>query len=302
VLPPEVNASQAGCTVTAEGAVRIGLGYVLGVRGDDVAALVAAREAHGPFRSLEDLASRAGAGRATLEQLAWSGACDRLAAGGRRQALWELGVTAAGHRVAMGTQLALPLGAGDGPSLPALGAWDSMIADYSTTGLTTADHPMRLMREELRERGLVSSRDLERLAHGSRVRLGGLVVARQRPGTANGVCFLLLEDEEGTLNLIVPPRIYERDRLTVRTEPLVVAEGVLERHASAGGAINVLCQALAPLHRAGPAAVVKDFSPLDERELEERRREQESDLAATGTGDIRAVAPPVMTFGAGRRR
>ena len=76
------------------------------------------------------------------------------------------------------------------------------------------------------------------------MRIGGLVVARQRPGTAKGVCFLLLEDEDGTVNLIVPPPVYERDRLTVRTEPLVLAEGRLERHASAGGAINVLVNRL----------------------------------------------------------
>ena len=90
VLAPDVNASAVGCTVVdppgggAAGAVRLGLGYVLGVRADEVAALVAAREAEGPFRSLDDLASRAGAGRPALEQLAWSGACDALVTGGGR--------------------------------------------------------------------------------------------------------------------------------------------------------------------------------------------------------------------------
>ena len=79
ILPPDVNASEVGCTVTPEGAVRIGLGYVLGVRADEVAELVAARDAHGPFDSLDDLASRAGAGRPALDRLAWSGACDALA-------------------------------------------------------------------------------------------------------------------------------------------------------------------------------------------------------------------------------
>ena len=79
ILPPDVNASEVGCTVTVDGAVRLGLGYVLGVRADEVAALVAARDADGPFESLDDLASRAGAGRPALERLAWSGACDALA-------------------------------------------------------------------------------------------------------------------------------------------------------------------------------------------------------------------------------
>ena len=79
------------------------------------------------------------------------------------------------------------------------------------------------------------------------MRVGGIVVARQRPGTAKGVVFLLLEDETGTVNVIVPPKVYARDRLTVRTEPLVVVEGVLERFASAGGAINLLVRRIAPL-------------------------------------------------------
>jgi error-prone DNA polymerase len=329
VFPPEVNASEVGCTVvdgTGGGpAVRIGLGYVLGVRADDVEALVAARQAEGPFRSVEDLASRAGAGRAALEQLAWSGACDALAGGDRRRALWELGAAAPGRRLLtsvvgasgqrirteLGTQLALPLDVGEAPALAALSGWDAMIADYATTGLT---------------KGMVANADLARLRHGMPVRLGGLVVARQRPGTAKGVCFLLLEDETGTVNLVVPPNVYERDRTIVRAEPLVVAEGVLERHASAGGAINVVCRRLLRLDASGhlqarptelgknyaivggqerPAAQVKDFSMLDAIELarqEAAREAEREELAPTGTGDFRAVAPPVQSFAAGRRR
>jgi error-prone DNA polymerase len=351
VLPPDVNASAAGCTVIDVDAagtpgVRIGLGYVLGVRADDVEALVAAREAAGPFGSVEDLASRAGAGRGALEQLAWSGACDALAGGSRRRALWDLGVAAPGKRLLtsvvgasgrrvraeMGTQLALPLGVGEAPALPGLTGWEAMIADYTTTGLTTAEHPLGLLRPELRGKGMVSSGELSRLRHGSSVRIGGLVVARQRPGTAKGVCFLLLEDEAGTINLIVPPDVYERDRTVVRAEPLVVAEGVLERHASAGGAINIVCRRLVRLDASGhlqarpaadvgahhvtavtggvaerPAAQVKDFSMLDALELarqDARRAAEETgdDLAATGTGDFRAVAPAVQSFAAGRRR
>src|SRR6185436_8315008 len=106
----DVNASGAGCTVTPAGAVRIGLGYVLGVRADEIRALVAAREAEGPFRSLDELAARAGAGRAALDRLAWSGACDALAGGDRRVALWRLGVAAPGRKLGEdATQLSLPL-------------------------------------------------------------------------------------------------------------------------------------------------------------------------------------------------
>ena len=168
----------------------------------------------------------------------------------------------------------------------------------------------------------MTAADLDRLPHGARVEIGGLVVARQRPGTANGIVFLLLEDETGTINLIVPPAVYERDRLAVRTEPLVVARGRLERHPAAGGAINVLVNRIIPLAAPDrPTAEVKEFSLLDERELE--RAQAERQLVAVGAGapaaaaaaagpaapagpsdggDFRAVAPPIMSFAQGRRR
>ena len=263
---PDVNASEAECTVETIGPparVRIGLGYVLGVRRDEVEALVAARQPGGPFRSLADLASRAGAGRPALEKLAWAGACDALAipsagtgassstrvASARRAALWQLGVAAPGERVADGTQLALPLDVPAAPELRALNPWEGMVADYATTGLTLGPHPLALLRPSLA--GTVSCRDLEDLPHEARVRIGGLVVARQRPGTAKGIVFILLEDEFGTINLIVPPPVYERHRLTVRSEPLILADGRLERLPIAGGAINVYVRDLRPAGRPG---------------------------------------------------
>jgi error-prone DNA polymerase len=335
--PPTPATSLAGAAALptpaaspARSAVRLGLGYVLGVRADEVAALVAARESGGLFRSLDDLASRAGAGRPSLTQLAWSGACDDLA-GGRRPALWRLGAAAPAYGVGdRGTQLSLGLELPKAPDLPALDDWAAMIADYATTGVTIDRHPLRLVRAGLKARGIVSSADLDDLRHDARVRVAGLVVARQRPGTAKGVVFLLLEDETGTVNVIVPPRVYERDRLVVRTEPLVVIEGTLERFASAGGAINVLVTGLVPLDApnllARPRAQIKDFSMLDARELARAQAERLDELprvaaavaggataahvrppasdTAHGDGaeDFRAVAPPVMSFAQGRRR
>jgi error-prone DNA polymerase len=147
----------------------------------------------------------------------------------------------------------------------------------------------------------VTSVDLEEMRHGSRVKAGGLVVARQRPGTAAGMVFVLLEDEYGVLNLIVPPKVYERHRLLVRTEPLLLVEGKLERFAAAGGAINIVVDKVASI--AAPdrlVAQIKDFSLLDEQVrigLAEQERSTEADA-----DDFRAVAPPVMSFAAGRRR
>jgi error-prone DNA polymerase len=308
VLAPDVNASEAGCTVTSDGAVQVGLGYVLGVRSDEIAALVAAREAGGAggaggaFSSLADLASRAGAGRAALERLAWSGACDALAGGDRRVALWQLGVAAPGVQVRdrEGVQLALALDLPAPPSLKPLPAWEAMVADYATTGLTATTHPIRLLRPRLRGDGAVGIGELGRLQHGAPVSVGGLVVARQRPGTAKGILFLLLEDEHGTVNVVVSPQVYERHRLEVRTEPLLLVEGRLERYASAGGAINIVARRVLRLEVPDRlAAEVKDISQLD---LAELARQAELQGAATGTDDFRAVAPAVQSFAAGRRR
>jgi error-prone DNA polymerase len=313
VLPPDVNESGAECEMEVEaavgedaggGRVRIGLGYVRGVRDQEVKALVSVREDGGRFRALSDLASRAGAGSPSLELLAWSGACDSLVVGERRSArriaLWQLGVATPGRKVPGGTQLALPLDLPAPPELKGLSSWEAMLADYGTTGLTTSTHPLALLRGRL-PADAVTSRDLETIDHGARVRTGGLVVARQRPGTANGIVFILLEDEYGTINLIVPPPVYERHRLIVRTEPLMLIEGKVERFAAAGGTMNVLVDNLASI--AAPdrmLAEVKDFSMLDEqvrRGLAEQRA-----AGQTENEDFRAVAPPVMSFASGRRR
>ncbi|HUA46251.1 MAG TPA: error-prone DNA polymerase [Solirubrobacteraceae bacterium] len=328
VLPPEVNESDADCSIEITGEairVRIGLGYVRGVAEQEVKELVAARQAGGRFKSLADLASRAGSSAGALELLAWSGACDSLVdaapqrdgrrrltaaprGSARRIALWQLGVATPGRRVPGGMQLALPLDLPAPPELRTLSRWESMLADYGTTGLTVKSHPMALMRDRLPE-GLVRSPELATLRHGTRVRVGGLVVARQRPGTANGIVFVLLEDEHGTINLIVPAEVYERHRLTVRTEPLILAAGKLERLPAAGGAINVLVDRVesidAPDHI---AAEVKDFSMLDEQvrrglaEQRSQRSQRDRTSRETEAEDFRAVAPPVMSFASGRRR
>ncbi len=321
VEPPDVNESEVECDIELAagsgpgppaaggppGRVRIGLGYVRGVRGDEVAELVAARRSGGRFRGLSDLASRTGAGSASLELLAWSGACDSLAGlagarpgAARREALWQLGVTTPGRRVPGGTQLALPLDLPAPPTLRELSEWERMLADYSALGLTARAHPLGLLRARMAP-GVVTSQDLSSLPHGRRVRVGGLVVARQRPGTAAGVVFVLLEDEHGVINLIVPPQVYERHRLTVRTEPLMMAEGRLERHPAAGGAINVLVDRVSSIDAPDRlVAEIKDFSMLDEQV---RRGLAAAPVAAGAEAeDFRAVAPPVMSFASGRRR
>src|SRR6266536_3994618 len=103
-----------------------------------------------------------------------------------------------------------------------------MLADSRTTRLSVGIHPLELLRPHLPE-GVLSSAQLERCRDGRRVGVAGMAVARQRPSTAKGVGFLLLEDEQGQVNLIVPPQVYERFRPLVRGEPLLLARGTFER-------------------------------------------------------------------------
>jgi error-prone DNA polymerase len=325
ILPACVVASGARCLVerSAVGlgersAVRLGIGYVNGVREQEIRALVREREEGGPWRSLGDLAARSGASSETLGKLAWAGACDSLAEGPvegrRRQALWQLGVAVPGVPVAEGTQLALPLEPHAGPELRALSAWERMLADYGSTGVTLREHPLELMRPDL-PADLLTSGQLEQATHGRRVRVAGLVVARQRPATAKGVTFMLLEDEQGTINLIVPPPVHERFRLAVRAEPLVLAMGRLEHRE---GTINVLVDRIERLERPDlPRAEIRHIEPSrswSTQEPAESRRQmphpaQPAEPAASGRvgvspriaseeeADLRAVAPAGHSFG-----
>ncbi len=245
VLGVDVNASQTQCTVQ-RGAVRLGLGYVKEATTAEIEALVAERERGGPYRSIGELASRSGCRRGTLEQLAWSGACDALLAcahegrvkdgAARRTALWQLGM--ANPALALGpaesgaeaSQLALPIELPEAPPLRQLGRWQRLIADYSTSGVTIGDHAIAALRGRLTVPKLATSAQLARLPSGGEVAVAGLVIARQKPGTANGTMFLLFEDEFGTINLIVPRIVYERRRHLARAEPLLLARGRLERH------------------------------------------------------------------------
>ena len=114
------------------------------------------------------------------------------------------------------------------PALRDLTRWERMAADYRRTGLSVGTHPLGLLRPHLPE-GTLSSDTLHRSPHGSTVAYAGLAIARQRPSTAKGIVFMLLEDEHGQVNLIVPKNVYEQHRAIVRNEPLLLAHGRYER-------------------------------------------------------------------------
>jgi error-prone DNA polymerase len=300
IAGPDANRSRVLCHVERPRGgltVRVGLGYVKGVRKEEMESLAAAREQDGPYLGIADLASRSGASRDGLERLAWAGALDSIPLAprgglytggvtktprGRREALWQAGATPTGRGAGGHAQLALPLEPPLPPELEPLGDWEEMIADYRSTGMVLGEHPMSMLRDGLGPEVLRST-DLDRVADGGEVEVAGMVVARQRPETAKGIVFMLFEDERGTVNLIVPPSIYERHRALVRAAPLLRARGRLERRE---GVTNVLVSEVAELHRT-PA--VK--SPhLGQHPRRRRLRERAVD-------ELRAVAPDGHSWG-----
>ena len=196
---------------------------------DEAEALVAARGGR-PFADVRDLAQRAPLAGRSLEALVAAGACDSFGAS-RRALLWELGLVPRAKSVRGSggdeRQLALPLEpTAETPELPEQTVWERMLADYRHDALASASHPLELLRPHLPPASLASA-DLPSAVRPVGVAVAGMAIARQRPATANGVVFMLLEDEHGQMNLIVPPPVYDRHRAIVRGEPLVLARGML---------------------------------------------------------------------------
>jgi error-prone DNA polymerase len=221
VRPVDVGASAWRATVE-EGAVRLGLGQVKGLREAAAARLVAAR-AERPFASVDDLCARAGLMREEVTALAEVGALGRLGLR-RRAALWQA------ERAARPPG---PLFAGHAPvpepsPLREMTVTERLIADYRGTGVTVGPHPMALRRADCARLGVTPAAGLPALQNGCRVRVAGAVVVRQRPGTAKGFVFLSLEDETGIANAIVQPGLFERARATLVHEPFLLVDGVLQ--------------------------------------------------------------------------
>ncbi|HYK06730.1 MAG TPA: error-prone DNA polymerase [Gaiellaceae bacterium] len=247
VRPPDVNLSHVHCTWD-EGAVRMGLKYVKSVGEDDAEAVVAEREARGEFEGVGDLARRLPLDARELEALLRSGACDRF--GKRRDLLWELGLVTRPQTVQREhKQLSLELDPTVAtPELPDLTAWERMLADYATTSISIDVHPLTLLRPHLPPEVLPSDR-LNEAPHRSKVAFAGMAVARQRPSTAHGIVFMLLEDELGQVNLIVSPELYERNRAVVRGEPLLLVRGRFEHIKDNRNIVVESLESLGPLAR-----------------------------------------------------
>ena len=204
-----------------EPALRIGWKHIRGLGATTRDALLRAH-AEGPFTSIEDVVRRARLTRPDALHLARAGALEAFAPG-RRRAAWEA------LRVA-GDLLPLAPAARVLPFEPReLAGEERIFLDYLATGICTDGHPMEHLRARLADAGVASSRDLERYGSGERILVGGLVVARQHPATAKGTVFVLLEDEFGYINIIVPRTLFQQNREVVTHSPFLLIEGRFER-------------------------------------------------------------------------
>ncbi|MBJ7535995.1 error-prone DNA polymerase [Rhodomicrobium vannielii ATCC 17100] len=251
VRAADVNASEWNHTLeAADGgrhALRLGFRLVAGMREDDAENIVEARAAAGAFRSTEDVMRRAKLGTAAMLTLARADAFGSVARG-RRETLWDVAGLEAdelplfAHETAPSVPPSIPAAV----ALPPLGAGEAVAEDYSVFGLSLRNHPMAFMRAELQAQGMVRAVDLKTLPNGRFVTIAGLVLFRQRPGTAKGTIFMTIEDETGAANLIIWPKLSETYRRAVFGAKVILCEGVLQRES---GVIHVVSRRLTDFTR-----------------------------------------------------
>ena len=219
--------------------VRLGLRMAKGLSEADGLAIVLHRGEH-PYATIEDLNRRAGTPVATLERLAEADAFRSMGAE-RRDAIWAiralrdtaLPLFAASENVVETPIVLTPMRPGR-----------TVVEDYGSVGLSLHQHPLAFVRDDFARQGMIQCSDLDRLRDGTRIIVPGLVLMRQKPGSAKGVMFITLEDETGIANLIVWPSIFERQRRLILASSMMAAHGKIQKE---GGIIHVIVEKLVDL-------------------------------------------------------
>ena len=254
IRPVDVNASSWDCTLE-ESAIRLGFRLLSGFPQAAAAAIEQARR-RGAFRSLQDLQQRTRLSRPLLVRLAQADALRCLGAN-RRGSLWE---ALSLHSADADRPLLAAMESGERPppALPAMPREEEVYADYRTCGLSLKAHPLSLHRDLLDRLRIIPACRLATTANGRYVRVAGLVLLRQRPSTAKGITFVTLEDETGTINLVVRQSVWERYYEVARSSPAWIAHGRLESKESV---IHVVVHRLEDLSRRmqGLATKSRDF-------------------------------------------
>ena len=226
-LPVDVTTSAWDCSLVSEAAlsngagkpvVRMGLRYVKGLGSADGERIVVARR-ESPFSSIAALARRTGLGRKVLVALAEADALQNLGPRNRRNATWEALAATPGDP---------PLLEETAPGFVPLDSFESIAWDHRTTSHSTRGHPLLPLRSRIAAAGLPTAREVTKLRNGTRARYAGMVICRQRPGTASGVVFMTLEDETGFVNLIVWPDVFEKNRHLAQTLSFLGAAGRIQ--------------------------------------------------------------------------
>ncbi len=245
VLPIDVNLSRWDCSLElssageSSSAVRLGLRMAKGLSETDGLAIVLHRAEH-LYATIEDLNRRAGTPVTALERLAEADAFRSMNAE-RRDAIWAI-------RALRDT--ALPLFAAsdnvvEAPiALAPMRPGRTVVEDYGSVGLSLRQHPLAFLRDDFARQGMIQCSDLARLRDSSRIVVPGLVLMRQKPGSAKGVMFITLEDETGIANLIVWPSIFERQRRLILASSTMAAHGKVQKE---GGIIHVIVEKLVDL-------------------------------------------------------
>ena len=220
VLPPDINRSAADCAVQ-DGAIRIGLSYVKGLKSHRLDPLLAER-ARGPFIDLPDFIQRVKLPLRLIERLIQAGALDRWHRS-RHQLLWDAGVLYKGRG-------RMPLRMKTPPALlPEPTAMERLNMEFASTGLSTEHHPMQYFRQWCDERRILHSKGMMRARERTLVETAGMVVIIQAPETAKEIRFITLEDEFELINVVVFPDLYQQTRKIIRGERFLWFKGVVER-------------------------------------------------------------------------
>ncbi|HLI80340.1 MAG TPA: OB-fold nucleic acid binding domain-containing protein [Candidatus Binataceae bacterium] len=231
--------------------LRLGLKYVMGLR-EDVARRIQAERARAPFASLADFTARTAPNRRELDALAYAGAfaCFGMT---RREALWQ---AAAVERDPKSLLAGIEPKRNTTSPLPGMSPLDETRADYATMGLTAGPHLMAHLRERLNARGVLSAADVAKVENGAWAKTAGLVIVRQRPGTAKGFFFLTLEDETGISNAIVMPDLFQRHRALLRGAAILQVEGIMQKR---DGVMLIKAQRFEELKLSGALPPSHDF-------------------------------------------
>ena len=272
VLPIDVTHSAWSCTIEgvtqqSSGAattaapvidhqLRLGLKYVAGMRAETGQRVEAAR-AEAPFKSIADFTARVAPNRRELEMLAWAGAFAQFHPT-RRDALWQAtAVERDPASLLAGAEPSSATGASSADlQLPRMTPMEETFADFASTGLTAGPHVMTHARARLRAAGILSAADLAGADHGAWVKVAGVVIVRQRPGTAKGFLFITLEDETGIANAIVTPDIFQAHRTLLHRATVLMVEGPLQKQQ---GVIHVRGRNFRELKLPGAMARSHDF-------------------------------------------